>query len=201
MRSLIYLIRHGEIDVPSPRRFLGQTDLPLTPNGIRQAQALHTRLQSIAFTHVFTSPLQRAVQTATLVSGSSPESLHLIDAFKELNLGDWEGLTVDEIRSRFPGQYERRGPNLEHFRPWGGESFRDLANRCLPALIDLAERYPGPLLITAHSGVNRVILSHLLQRPLQELLQIPQDFCAVNILRRTPDSLQVEAINLNLIDY
>lgn len=93
MQSLIYLICHGEIDKPSPRSFLTQTDLPLYDNGIHQAKALREHLKHVTFTKVFSSPLQRAVQTAALVSEISTESLHLIEDLKEINLGAWEGLT------------------------------------------------------------------------------------------------------------
>ena len=197
MQTLIYLLRHGEIDKPVPRRFLGQTDLPLNDNGIRQAMILGEHLASMAFTHVFSSPLQRAVQTAALVSGKNAESITPLAALTEINLGAWEGLTMEEVRSRFPGAYEQRGLDLENFRPTGGESFGDLAARCHPALLTLAENHRGPLLIVAHAGVNRVVLSRLLHQPLQQLLKIPQDYCGVNILSHTGGHLQVNAVNLD----
>lgn len=196
MQSLIYLIRHAEVDKASPRRFLGRTDLPLNRNGILQAQALHGQLRHIPFSRVCTSSLQRAVQTAALVSGRQPESLLLIEEFNEINLGDWEGLSVAEVESRFPGAYEQRGRDMEHFRPHKGESFRDLADRCYPALIRLAGTDPGPLLIIAHAGVNRVLLCRLQDRPLQQVMEIPQDYCGVTILRCSPERWTVEAVNL-----
>ncbi len=197
MQTLIYLLRHGEIDKPVPRRFLGQTDLPLSDKGIRQAMVLGEHLASIAFTHVFSSPLQRAVQTAALVSGRTADSITPLAALMEINLGAWEGLTVAEVHSRFPGAYEQRGLDLEKFRPMQGESFGDLADRCFPALLALAEDHRGPLLIVAHAGVNRVVLSQLLHQPLQRLLEIPQDYCGVNILSHTDGHLQVDAVNLH----
>ncbi len=196
MKSLIYLIRHGEIDTFSPRRFLGQTDLPLNENGIRQAMDLRERLKNISFSHVVSSPLQRAVQTATLVSGRAPEALHIIERLKEINLGAWEGLSVDEVRSRFPGDYEQRGQDLEFFRPEKGESFADLATRCYPTLLALANKCPGPLLVVGHAGVNRVLLSLLQQKPLRKLFDIPQDYCGVNILRCNSKDIIVDSINV-----
>lgn len=200
MQSLIYLIRHGEIDKPTDRRFLGQTDLPLNEIGIRQAQALHGRLRHIEFSRVFTSPLQRAVQTAALVSGRAAGSIVRIEALKEINLGAWEGLTVAEVCSRFPGEYEQRGQDLEHFRPQGGESFGDLATRCCSALLTLAQQFPAPLLVVAHAGVNRVLLSRMRDQPLQRLLEIPQNYCGVNIIAFNSQGLNVEAINLREVD-
>ena len=199
MEPLIYLIRHGEIDQTAPRSFLGWTDPPLNDNGIRQAQALGKILQDIPFTGIFASPLLRAIQTAILVGDILPASVQQVDSFKEINLGAWEGLTVDEVRHRFPGEYEQRGRDMEFFRPEGGESFAELAVRSYPALVSLAKTFMGPLLVVAHAGVNRVLLSRLQQRPLRQLLEIPQDYCGINILSYRSDILQVEAVNLHNI--
>jgi probable phosphoglycerate mutase len=57
----------------------------------------------------------------------------------------------------------------------------------------------GPLLVVAHAGVNRVLLSRLQHRPLRHLLEIPQDYCGINILSYRSEILQVEAINLHEI--
>ena len=196
MESLIYLIRHGAIDKPSPRSFLGQTDLALNSTGIYQAQSLRAHLQDIPFTAVFSSPLQRAMQTAALVGGRPHAEIQQIEDFKEINLGAWEGLSVSEVQIRFPGAYERRGQDLEFFRPLGGESFTDLAARSYPTLLNLAHRQPGPLLIVAHAGVNRVLLAQVQGMGLAQIFTIPQDYCGVNILRYNKEKLTVESVNL-----
>ncbi|WP_310598784.1 histidine phosphatase family protein [Desulfobulbus sp.] len=196
MRRLIYLLRHGEVDTSSPRRFLGRTDLPLNPDGVRQVSALGEQLHHVPFAEVVASPLRRAVQTAALVSGRPEAAIRVNDALAEIDLGQWEGRTVAEVRQGFPGLYERRGQDLEHFRPPGGESFGDLAVRVCPALFALIWRTTGPLLVVAHAGVNRVALSRLLGRPLRQALAIPQDYGAVNILRAGEQGIEVVAVNL-----
>ncbi|MGD9949894.1 MAG: histidine phosphatase family protein [Desulfobulbus sp.] len=198
MQSLIYLLRHGEIEKFPPRCFLGQTDLSLNAQGIHQAERLRQTLSEIPFRHVFSSPLNRAVQTATLVSGRLAAEIELIDAFREINLGTWEGLTAAEVRQRFPGAYEDRGLNMGTFRPKQGESFADVATRALPALQAIASKHRGPTLIVAHAGVNRVLLSCLQNLPLDTLLQIPQDYCGINILQHDSEGLKVQAINKKL---
>lgn len=195
MESLIYMIRHGEVDTPLPRSFLGRTDAPLNENGIRQALFLREMLKDIPFTNIFTSPLQRAIHTAALIGNVSPDSLKLVQQFQEINLGDWEGLTVEEVQHLFPGAYEQRGQDLEHFRPEGGESFADVAVRSYPALLSLTEFFPGPLLVITHAGVIRVLLSLLQQHPLQELLEIPQRYCGINILNYEDKLFTVKVIN------
>lgn len=196
MQRLIYLLRHGKVDTTAPRRFLGRTDLPLNVSGMGQALSLAEQLRAIPFARVVASPLKRAVQTAVLASGRPIEAIEIINELAEIDLGAWEGRTVAEIEQHFPGAYEERGRNLAQYQPLNGESFADLANRVCPALFELAGRDTGPLLIVAHAGVNRVLLSRLLHRPLQRLLEIPQDHGAVNILRRTAQGIEVGAINL-----
>ena len=196
MDHLIFLLRHGAIDNPLPRRFLGRTDLPLNADGVRQARDLGRWLGAISFRRVCASPLSRAVETAALVSGRPAAAIERIDALVEIDLGAWEGLSLAEVQARFPGAYEERGQDLAAYRTPGGESFSEVADRACPALADLARDMPGPLLVVAHMGVNRAVLSRLLGRPLARLLDIPQAYLAVNVLCAGPQGLEVAAVNL-----
>ena len=195
MSSVIYLLRHAEIERTSPRRFLGQSDIPLNQSGIDQARRLRAALAAIPFARIVASPLKRAMQTAMLATGCSPADIEPVPALREIDLGAWEGLTVAEVQQRFPGGYEERGRDLARYRPAKGESFADLSDRALPALLEIGRFTSGPILVVAHAGVNRVLLCHLLQRPLAQLLDIPQEYACINILHRVDDTLQVRAIN------
>ena len=196
MDHLIFLLRHGAIDNPLPRRFLGRTDLPLNADGVRQARDLGRWLGAISFRRVCASPLSRAVETAALVSGRPAAAIERVETLVEIDLGAWEGLSLAEVQVRFPGAYEERGQDLAAYRTPGGESFSEVADRACPALADLARDTPGPLLVVAHMGVNRAVLSRLLGRPLALLLDIPQAYAAVNVLCAGPQGLEVAAVNL-----
>lgn len=191
----IYLLRHGQIEQAKPRRFIGQLDLPLTAEGEHQALDMALLLREIPFTRIFSSPLIRAVQTAAVIAAGREQAVITVPELAEISLGGWEGLTVEEVRRRFPGQYEQRGNDLTHFRPPEGESFHDLAIRAFSALNRLAAANPGPLLIVAHAGVNRVLLSTIQNLPLAGLLGIAQDYCCLNLLRREKGCWHVDAIN------
>lgn len=196
MERLIYLLRHGDVDTGNPRRFLGRTDLPLNDLGRARAAALGRHLQTVSFAGVYSSPLGRAVETACLVSGRRQEELRIVSALAEIDLGVWEGLSVEEIEQRFPAAYAERGRDLARFRPPGGENFIDLAERSLPALETISRSMNrGPLLIVAHGGVNRTLLSCLLNRPLAQVFDIPQPYCALNLLACTDEGLAVRAID------
>ena len=196
MDHLIFLLRHGAIDNPPPRRFLGRSDLPLNADGVRQARDLARWMGVLPFRRVCASPLSRAVETAALVSGRPAAAIERVETLVEIDLGAWEGLSLAEVQVRFPGEYEQRGQDLAAYRTPGGESFSEVADRACPALADLARDMPGPLLVVAHMGVNRAVLSRLLGRPLAHLLDIPQAYAAVNVLCAGPLGLEVAAVNL-----
>jgi len=67
--------------------------------------------------------------------------------------------------------------------------------RALPCFTALAEDHPGPLLIVAHAGINRVLLSRIQQLPLDELLLIPQDYCCLNVIGWQDGCRRVDAVN------
>ncbi len=192
--SEVYLIRHGEITQSVPRRFVGQTDLPLTDRGRAQMEAVAAFLQGRGVGRLFCSPLSRCMEGARIVGavlGLEPEA---VPDLSEICLGSWEGLTVEEVKERFPGRYEARGRNMAGFRPPGGESFADLQRRAWPAF-ETAAKSPVPLAIVAHGGVNRVLLSRILGMPLKHILRLDQNYGCINILHVEADGYRVAVMN------
>jgi broad specificity phosphatase PhoE len=102
---------------------------------------------------------------------------------REIDAGLWNTLSFDEARRLYPREYAERERDLVGYRFPGGESFRDLQLRVVPALLDILDRDGGAILAVAHRGVNRVLLCHLLDLPLAELFSIDQDYCCVNVIR------------------
>ncbi len=86
----VYLVRHGHVDNGSERRYLGRTDLPLDTFGIQQAKALQDYFKTIVLDMVFTSPLQRCVQTTEIICKAKTIHYETVEAFSEINMGDWE---------------------------------------------------------------------------------------------------------------
>jgi len=86
-----YFIRHGQTDWNKERRYMGQTDIPLNATGIAQAQTAAQNLQKISFSKIFSSPLQRALQTATIIGQTTNKEVIIIDELKEGCWGVMEG--------------------------------------------------------------------------------------------------------------
>ncbi len=192
--SNIYLLRHGEIPQSSPRRFVGQRDLPLTATGRNQMAALAERFADKGLERIVCSPLSRCVESAAILGRSllTPE-IHA--DLREISLGQWEGLTVDEVRRLFPGQYELRGHDLTGYAPPEGESFGEVQERTWKTFLDIAAG-KNTAAIVAHGGVNRAILCRVLDMPLQHVFRLAQDYACVNILRRDATGFVLERMNM-----
>lgn len=195
LMSTIYLMRHGAIIQQHPRRFIGQTDFPLTEEGRAQARLWRAPLADLDLSAVVASDLSRCQETAAIVLNGRDIPVRLEPRLREINLGAWEGLTVDEVRERFPGDYERRGHDLTGCRPEGGEGFGDVQARAVAAIGELAA-IGGNVLVVAHGGVNRTILCHALGLDLSRLFRLGQDYCRLNILHVTETLWRVDAVNV-----
>jgi probable phosphoglycerate mutase len=175
-------MRHGALPPNPERRFVGQQDIALSEKGRAQAASWRSRLCRIPFAAVVGSDLSRCLDTAELATDTRLTPLIREPAFREIRLGEWEGLTPGEVEACFPGAYAERKKDMAGFRPAGGESFRDLAARVLPAFDAHVRAFRGrPLLIVAHAGVNRVILARAMALPLSDLQDIPQPYACCTL--------------------
>lgn len=193
--SVIYLVRHGEITQSSPRRFVGQSDLLLTDRGREQMRQVAGYLAGKGVRRVLCSPLSRCVESAGILGSALGLEPEAVPDLREIGLGAWEGLTVDEVRERFPGAYEARGRDLAGFRPAGGESFADLQRRVWTAF-EIISGFDATQAIVAHGGVNRALLCRVLGMPLENLFRLVQDYACVNILRVDEGGSLVGAVNM-----
>jgi broad specificity phosphatase PhoE len=193
----IILVRHGHVDGIAPERFRGRADLQLTPAGRRQAEATARRIHA-AWTPVavYTSPMSRCRTTAAAIGtpfGLSPQP---VEGLIDIDYGEWQGLTPDEVRRRWPEALDTwyRMPHWAAIP--GGESLQDLLNRTVAVLRDLIERHPQEtVVVVGHDSVNRVILLHALELPLSRYWRLGQDPCSINQIESMEDGFTVRSIN------
>lgn len=138
------------------------------------------------FDAAYSSDLRRCLQTAEILIGSTGTPLFLLPRLREIDTGLWQNLTFAEAARLYPAEYAAREKDLIGYRFPGGESFRDLQARVVPAFVDLVNESLAAgresLLVVGHKGLNRVLLCHLLGLPLEMLFSIEQDYCALTIL-------------------
>jgi broad specificity phosphatase PhoE len=140
----------------------GRIDNPLNQKGRDEASRLAARLKCENLDAIFSSPLQRAVETATIVNRFHDLPLTLVPEFCEINLGEWEGLNYSLVRTQFP-EIHQRWINNPDFPIPGGESFSTVCDRTRTGLERILQDSGKHILITGHASVNRAILGNLLQ--------------------------------------
>jgi len=193
---MIYLLRHGEIESGDVRRFLGQTDVRLTPRGIDQARRWRDAFAGLRLEGIYASDLSRCAETARIIAEGSTSEVHFLAGLREIDLGILDGLAMDHVRERFQDLWKARGKDVAEYVPEGGESFSDLQRRVVPVFQDISRRHGGNVLIVTHAGVNRVLLCHLLGMPLGNLFRIDQSYGCLNLIESTGDHFRVVGINL-----
>jgi len=192
----IYLVRHGKIRINEDQKiFIGQIDLPLDEVGEEQACSLGEILSKVKISSVFCSDLKRSVATAEKISIYHGISPIIKPELREIDLGDWDGLTFSEVIRRYPAEFKQRGKNIVNFRPPNGESFFDCGKRVIASFKDFVSSSEGDIVITGHAGVNRLILCHVIGLSIENLFNISQDYGCLNII-----SVENSNYRLNLLN-
>lgn len=151
--SLLFTLRHGVTELNRDKRVSGPTlDVPLLPEGIRQAEEARNRFVGTPVEVVISSPLVRAIRTAEIVTGSPRQAIEIDPLCNERSFGLMEGLTRAEVESRFPAvQYLQVGHIGYSLNPPGGEPFPALHDRARRFLQRVLERHRGRrILISSH---------------------------------------------------
>jgi broad specificity phosphatase PhoE len=143
---------------------IGNSDYPLSRLGQKQIETQSLFLQKLKFELILTSPLKRALETAEIISGKFYLTPLVVDDFREINLGLFEGLTSEEAKTRYPVVWEARGRDLVNVAPPKGESYAQLSTRVLSALESVLSDYKtaNQILIVAHQAVIQVIMARTL---------------------------------------
>jgi probable phosphoglycerate mutase len=193
----VILTRHGHVDWIAPERFRGRADLPLTERGTAEARLTSRRVAALgSVAAVYTSPMTRSLRTAQIIAEPFSLDAQPIDALNDIHYGEWQGLTPDEARARWPDKVELwyRRPDLVAIP--GGESLQDLLVRVAHALRVVVERHPEEtVVLVGHDSVNRVILLHALELPLSRYWLLAQAPCAINQIIATEDGFTVRSLN------
>ncbi len=153
MKTHLYLVRHGETDWNKERRFQGHKDIPLNEKGICQAERLANWLKDHSFGAIYSSDLIRAVKTAEILA--VPHGLEVLQRkeLRERNMGDWEGIHIEEIEAANPTWRTQIEDELWCHR-FGIEPVQRMCQRIIHFLNKLVEKHPGnTLLVVSHGGL------------------------------------------------
>lgn len=171
----LLLVRHAEIDNSQGTRFIGRTDLPLTPRGERQAARLRARLSLLSPRRTLLSPQLRARQT-----GGEGE---ILPDLREIDFGTWETRLAQEVEREHPEAYARWRRVDPGFAFPEGEALAAVASRVLTLLNGLWDA-AGPVAVVSHGGVLRLGLCQLLGLPWAAAPSFRFDFAGITRLER-----------------
>ncbi|KGF73759.1 phosphoglycerate mutase [Neosynechococcus sphagnicola sy1] len=214
MATRVILVRHGESTYNIEQRVQGHCDQScLTDHGRKGAQQVGQALQGLALEVIYSSPLQRAQETADIIRSQiqslpHPPDLHLTDQLKEIHLPLWEGMLFEEVKSQYPEEYrcwQQQPHNLCMQIPsvTGVTDFYPVPavyDQARKFWLDVLPRHPGvTLLIVAHSGINRALINTAMGLPPDRYQRMNQSNCGISVLNFAGglgDPVQLESLNL-----
>ena len=184
----LFLIRHGETIWNAEGRFQGQIDTDLNAKGLKQAQAVANRLKGHSFSAFLATPLSRAHVTAKMVANACgvADEVERIQAFTEINHGDWEGLLASEVKNRWPDLLNKwhSTPHLVKMPGENGEDLKMLSSRVISGMEGLQARFSvdDDICLVSHDAVIKVILCHYLDAPLSSFWRFQIGNCSLSII-------------------
>ena len=159
----IYMVRHGATQLSAEDRFAGAVDVELSDEGKFQAKRLAERLSDDSIAAVYSSPMTRTIQTATILA--SPHNISVIhrDGLREIHHGHWEGMLRADVESQFPDEYAAWEEDPFTFAPQGGEAGVNVIARALPVIREIVLTHRGQnVLVVSHKATLRLLISSLL---------------------------------------
>ena len=190
------MVRHAETDWNRERRYQGWQDTPLSETGRVQARAVGELLAAQPLAAVWSSPLARARDTAAAIA--APHRLPVLEApaFKEIRFGAWEGLTRDEVRGRFPAEYQSWQDTPQLAVVPGAETLTEVRARVMAGLADLRKAHDGQTVCLVAHGVSiRVLILEALGLGLDRLWSLQISSTGVTELEFRDDWAAVHRMN------
>ncbi len=193
----IILVRHGETEWNKIKRIQGgDSDTPLSETGKQQAKALAARLKDEKITAIFSSPLQRALNTAQAIAAVHQLEVTALPSLKEIKAGEWEGRLAAEFTLRFDEFLCGDGCAKQPHIPPGGESVDDVQKRAWATISNLAEQQAeGTLVFVTHYFVIMAAICRILNLPLHQMIRLRLSTGSISVCTMDDGNLRLELYN------
>lgn len=163
MTTRLYLVRHGATPLTAEDKFSGAENVFLSDDGRNQAEQLSKRLADDDIHAIYTSPLDRTMETASIIARPHKITPTANDGLREINHGHWEGLTRKEVETRHADEYAAWEEDPFTFAPKDGESGIRVLARALPVIREVIVNHKdGNVLVVSHKATIRLLISSLL---------------------------------------
>jgi len=184
MKTRLILVRHAEAEGNKSRHFHGWTDSCITERGHLQAKRVAERLNEMDIDVLYSSSLKRTLQTAEYISAVKSLPIIRTDRLKEINGGDWEGMTWAELQERWPEAYETWENNPHKHQMPNGESMEEFQTRLVDEVMQIIHQNKGKnICIVTHGTAIRALICHFRACDLEEMINVAWcDNTAVTIM-------------------
>jgi probable phosphoglycerate mutase len=173
------LLRHGQTELSTERRFAGRGDTPLTKEGVKQAGLAARRLADAGIEAIVSSPLQRARRTAEAVAEATGAPLVVYDDLVEADFGFWQGLTFGEAAKKWPDELSAWMTSPDAAPP-EGESFAMVALRVLAGLDRLLAEYQHrKVVVVSHVTPIKTLVCRALLAPPEAMFRMNLDVASL----------------------
>lgn len=197
----LILLRHCETDPNDENKYLGSTDTALNRTGRLRAELIAEKFKNININKIYSSNLKRSYETANAIAKEQALKVEKLPGLNEINFGNWEGLTFDEITAVQKENAEEYVSRPSEFRFPGGETQKELNERVLNAFDKILKKHldtNGTILMVSHAGPNRAILGKALNLPLKDQFRLKQDVGCVNVIDFFDDAAVVTLMNYTI---
>ena len=169
-KTNLYIIRHGESIGNINGKFNGSNNLPLSEKGINQAKSLNKFIKSIDYNIVYSSPLNRAYDTAKYSINNEKVEINVLDDLREINGGDWEGSNWVDLPIVWPKIYDDWINNPANLQMPNGDSMVGFSKRCIKVFNDIISKNRNKIiLVYAHGAVIKVMQTYFSYKDLNEM--------------------------------
>ncbi|HYE83811.1 MAG TPA: histidine phosphatase family protein [Clostridia bacterium] len=195
----LYLVRHGETEWNRTSIVQGRTDIELSDEGIKQAYKLAKRLACEDIDTIYSSSLKRALGTAEIIAACKSCNIVKSEEYHEINLGPWEGMTINEIKKKYSEHYRIYREDPANFRLPGAETFLDLTERTYNAIIEIVSVHVGKnILLVSHGTAIKAAIIRILGIDIVNYTKFKIDNASVSIIgfsESSPDKPVVLCLN------
>jgi probable phosphoglycerate mutase len=169
----------------------------LNETGLAQAEATGQRVAAEwQPSAIYTSPLSRSVKTAEAIAKHFDLPVQQHPGLADIDYGEWQGLSPEEARQRWPGKIDAWYNRPHRARIPGGETLADLRARAMNTVNELAAHHPGEtIVLVGHTVINRIILLGVLGLGNERFWRIKQDTCAINVFEAENGDFTLVSLN------
>ena len=192
--TIVLLIRHGQ--TPTTGQVLpGRTPgLHLAEQGITQAREVAARLDGLEIAAIYSSPMERAQETAAPTVAAHKKHLLVDDSLIECDFGDWTGRRLSELNKLEEWKEVQNSPST--FRFPQGESFTEMQNRMVGGISNIAKQHAGEIVAAfSHADTIKAAVAHFVGTPLDSFQKIHIDTASISAVKFTQDGARMLVTN------